>query len=54
LLRANANPSEPEIRAGMAANICRCTGYIKIIEAVQEAAKEITAASGGARGHAHG
>ena len=54
LLRANANPSEPEIRAGMAANICRCTGYIKIIEAVQEAAKEITAASGGARGHARG
>jgi 4-hydroxybenzoyl-CoA reductase subunit gamma len=40
LLRANAAPSEAEIRAGMAANICRCTGYIKIIEAVQAAARE--------------
>ncbi len=39
-LRANADPSEAEIRAGMAANICRCTGYIKIIEAVQAAAGE--------------
>ena len=40
LLRANADPSEADIRAGMAANICRCTGYIKIIEAVQAAAEE--------------
>jgi 4-hydroxybenzoyl-CoA reductase subunit gamma len=40
LLRANADPSEADIRAGMAANICRCTGYIKIIEAVQAAAGE--------------
>ncbi len=40
LLRANAAPSEAQIRAGMAANICRCTGYIKIIEAVQAAARE--------------
>ncbi len=39
LLRANADPSEADIRAGMAANICRCTGYIKIIEAVQAAAE---------------
>ena len=42
LLRANPNPSEDEIRAGMAANICRCTGYVKIIEAVQSAAKELS------------
>ena len=41
LLRANADPSEADIRAGMAANICRCTGYIKIIEAVQAAAEEL-------------
>ena len=41
LLRANARPSEDEIRQGMASNICRCTGYIKIIESVQAAAEEI-------------
>ncbi|MGB0576881.1 MAG: (2Fe-2S)-binding protein [Alphaproteobacteria bacterium] len=41
LLRENANPSEDEIRQGMAANICRCTGYVKIIESVQAAAKDI-------------
>ncbi|MHA1107655.1 MAG: (2Fe-2S)-binding protein [Alphaproteobacteria bacterium] len=41
LLRANPNPSEAEIRAGMAANICRCTGYVKIIDAVQSAAEEL-------------
>ncbi len=39
LLRENPDPSEHEIRAGMAANICRCTGYIKIIEAIQWAAE---------------
>jgi len=42
LLRANPNPSEAEIRAGMAANICRCTGYVKIIDAVQAAAEELS------------
>ena len=41
LLRATPDPTEDQIRAGMAANICRCTGYIKIIEAVQMAAKEL-------------
>jgi len=41
LLRENPSPTEEEIRAGMAANICRCTGYIKIIESVQAAAKEL-------------
>ena len=42
LLRDNNNPTEDEIRHGMAANICRCTGYVKIIESVQAAAKELT------------
>jgi 4-hydroxybenzoyl-CoA reductase subunit gamma len=46
LLRDNPDPSEDDIRHGMAANICRCTGYVKIIESVQEAAREL--ASGGA------
>ena len=38
LLRRNAAPSEAEIRDGLAGNICRCTGYVKIVEAVQHAA----------------
>ena len=42
LLRENTEPDENEIRKGMAANICRCTGYVKIIESVQSAIKEIT------------
>jgi 4-hydroxybenzoyl-CoA reductase subunit gamma len=41
LLRGNANPTEDEIRDGLGSNICRCTGYVKIIEAVQDAAKEL-------------
>ncbi len=40
LLRDNPDPSEADIRAGLAANICRCTGYMKIIEAVRWAAAE--------------
>jgi len=39
LLRRNARPSEDEIRDALGSNICRCTGYVKIIEAVQHAAK---------------
>lgn len=35
LLRAKPKPSEAEIRAALGSNICRCTGYVKIIEAVQ-------------------
>ncbi len=41
LLRATPKPTEADIRAGMAANICRCTGYVKIIEAVAAAAEEL-------------
>ena len=39
LLRENPHPDEGEIRAAMGSNICRCTGYVKIIEAVQAAAE---------------
>lgn len=39
LLRKNANPSEPEIREALAGNLCRCTGYQRIVESVKEAAK---------------
>jgi 4-hydroxybenzoyl-CoA reductase subunit gamma len=38
LLRRNAQPSEAEIREALAGNLCRCTGYVKIIESVQAAA----------------
>jgi carbon-monoxide dehydrogenase small subunit len=38
LLRRVPRPSEPEIREALAGNICRCTGYAKIIDAVQLAA----------------
>jgi aerobic-type carbon monoxide dehydrogenase small subunit (CoxS/CutS family) len=38
LLRREPNPSENRIREVLGGNICRCTGYVKIIEAVQAAA----------------
>jgi 4-hydroxybenzoyl-CoA reductase subunit gamma len=37
LLRRNPRPTESEIREALGSNICRCTGYVKIIEAVQHA-----------------
>ncbi len=39
LLERNPDPSEEEIREALVGNLCRCTGYTKIVEAVQEAAK---------------
>ena len=39
LLKDNANPSEAEIRRGIEGNLCRCTGYQHIVNAVQHAAK---------------
>jgi 4-hydroxybenzoyl-CoA reductase subunit gamma len=47
LLRRNARPTEEEIREALGGNICRCTGYVKIIEAVQFASELL--ASGEAR-----
>ena len=38
LLRRNPRPSDDEIREALGSNICRCTGYVKIIEAVKHAA----------------
>jgi 4-hydroxybenzoyl-CoA reductase subunit gamma len=38
LLRRNPTPTESEIRAALSGNLCRCTGYVKIIESVQAAA----------------
>jgi aerobic-type carbon monoxide dehydrogenase small subunit (CoxS/CutS family) len=39
LLDRNLNPSEAEIREALVGNLCRCTGYLRIIEAIQEAAE---------------
>src|SRR5438132_2611530 len=39
LLASNPHPSDPEIRAALAGNLCRCTGYSKIVEAVELAAR---------------
>jgi aerobic-type carbon monoxide dehydrogenase small subunit (CoxS/CutS family) len=45
LLRQSKNPSEEEIRQALSGNICRCTGYSKMIQAVQIAAEEMHHAS---------
>jgi len=44
LLERNPDPTEEEIRFGLAGNLCRCTGYDKIVRAVQDAAKEMRGA----------
>ena len=41
LLERNPDPSEEEVRFWLAGNLCRCTGYNKIIEAVLDAAREM-------------
>ncbi|MGI9378126.1 MAG: (2Fe-2S)-binding protein [Methyloligellaceae bacterium] len=43
LLDKNPNPTETEVRYWLAGNLCRCTGYDKIIRAVMDAAEEIRA-----------
>lgn len=44
LLERNTNPTETEVRFWLAGNLCRCTGYNKIVEAVLDAAKELRGA----------
>jgi carbon-monoxide dehydrogenase small subunit len=44
LLSKNPNPSELEIRQAISGNLCRCTGYNKIVEAIQYAAEKMSAA----------
>ena len=41
LLQRNPNPSEHEIRVGISGNLCRCTGYINIVKAIQYAAEKM-------------
>jgi len=40
LLDKNSHPSEAEIRNGLAGNLCRCTGYMKIFESVVRACQK--------------
>jgi len=42
LLQENPNPSEAEIRFGIAGNLCRCTGYQNIVKAIQYAAPKLS------------
>jgi carbon-monoxide dehydrogenase small subunit len=44
LLSRNARPSDPEIREALAGNLCRCTGYEKILDAVRIAGERIASA----------
>jgi carbon-monoxide dehydrogenase small subunit len=41
LLEHNKNPSEAEIRGAISGNLCRCTGYVNIVKAVQHAAAKL-------------
>jgi aerobic carbon-monoxide dehydrogenase small subunit len=49
LLDANPDPTEEEIRKGISGNLCRCTGYVKIIQSIKEAALSMN--GGAAHGH---
>ena len=45
LLDANPEPTRDEIRAALAGNLCRCTGYAKIVTAVEQAARQLRSPS---------
>ncbi len=47
LLNQNPDPTREEIRAGLSGNICRCTGYEKIIDAVEDAAAKLRGGGSG-------
>ncbi len=49
LLERNPNPTEDHIRHAIAGNLCRCTGYVNIIKAVQYAAQKMHSSMGGGR-----
>jgi carbon-monoxide dehydrogenase small subunit len=46
LLADNPRPTESEIRYGIAGNLCRCTGYTKMLAAITEAAGTVAAGKG--------
>jgi carbon-monoxide dehydrogenase small subunit len=39
LLKRNPNPTDTEIRSAIVGNLCRCTGYVRIVDAIKMAAK---------------
>jgi carbon-monoxide dehydrogenase small subunit len=45
LLEQDPEPTDDEIREGICGNLCRCTGYVNIVKAIQQAAGEIRAAA---------
>ena len=45
LLERNADPSEHDIREAISGNLCRCTGYVNIVKAIQHAAAELRGAA---------
>jgi carbon-monoxide dehydrogenase small subunit len=45
LLERNPRPTDEEIRLALVGNLCRCTGYLRMIQAVQTAARRITGGS---------
>jgi len=47
LLDRNPNPTRAEIQTALAGNLCRCTGYVPIIEAVEDAARRLSKGAGG-------
>lgn len=46
LLETNASPTRPEIQEALAGNLCRCTGYTKILDAVERAAEQMREVEG--------
>jgi aerobic-type carbon monoxide dehydrogenase small subunit (CoxS/CutS family) len=49
LLARNPHPTETEIRAGMDGNLCRCGGYLRIVQAIEMASRSAGSADGGPR-----